>query len=143
MGEEDSAGEQPGPHSRELSRDGFVVTRVDGQVRADDFIQAVHDLVGFIQDGRLFELVVHGPEVELVGNFGDIQRFVLHARSVLSRIEAGAIAFVAPSKVIYGSCRQVRALMALEHVPIEVFVDEDEAREWLRGRVAVANAPAA
>ena len=52
-------------------------------------------------------------------------------------------AFVAPTKLVYGSCRQMRALMVRENVPIEVFVDEAEAREWLRTRVALAKAPAA
>lgn len=143
MGEEGGSGEHPGTHARELSREGYVVTRVQGRVRVDDFIQAVKDLSAYVQDGRLFELVVHLPSVELLGDFRDIQRFVHHAGAMLSRLEAGAIAFVAPTKLVYGSCRQMRALMVRENVPIEVFVDEAEAREWLRTRVALAKAPAA
>lgn len=123
-------------HHRELSPDGLLVTRVHGEVHLEDCMRALDATLGFVRDRRFYELVLHGPEVAMRGDFHDIQRFVAHAREVLARLEAGAIAFVAANKVVYGSCRQMRALMSSEQVPIEVFVDEEPARAWLRERMA-------
>lgn len=130
-------------HKRERNDDGYVVTHVSGSVGPEDFVHALEDLMNYVHEGRVFELVVHGDDLRMQGNFSDLQRFIRRGRDVLARLEAGAIAFVARSKMDYGVSRQMRALLVVENVPIEVFVDADSAEAWLRERITEARAPAA
>lgn len=118
-------------HHRSRTDDGVLETRVVGPSGPREFVDAVAALPDFAVNGLVFELVFH-DSVKFEGSFADFHGFIDEARQVLLRLSGGAIAYVATTDFEYGICRQLRALLVVEKVPIEVFRDADEARTWLR-----------
>jgi hypothetical protein len=118
---------------------GIVETRVSGVVSAAGVLASFAELELLVDDGMLYELVLHDDRALLDVDYQAGAAVADRGRAFLDTLRDGAIAIVAAGDVSYGRSRQIQIRLGVTRIEVEVFRRAAEARTWLdgmRGRTA-------
>jgi hypothetical protein len=118
---------------------GIVETRVSGVVSAAGVLASLAELPQLVDDGMLYELVLHDDRALLDVDYKSGAEVAERGRAFLDTLRDGAIAIVAADDVSYGRSRQIQIRLGTTRIEVEVFRRSAEARTWLaemRGRTA-------
>ena len=119
------------PNTRHIDEDGNLVTVISGQVTLDEVIQLQDELVNYMQDGEIYELVIHQTEVNMNLSSEDADASAENIQKVMRSVKKGALAFVSNENFVFGLCRQLQIRAENDFVQMCVFRTEDTARTWL------------
>jgi hypothetical protein len=110
---------------------GIVETRVSGVVSAAGVLASFAELPQWVDDGMLYELVLHDDHALLDVDYRSGAEVAERGRAFLDTLRNGAIAIVAADDVSYGRSRQFQIRLGATRIEVEVFRCIPEARAWL------------
>jgi hypothetical protein len=118
-------------HSRYVDTDGNLVTIIFGNVTLDEIKGLQDELTGYLNNGELYELVIHKEGVKMNLNSLDAIDSADNLRKIMRVIKKAALAFVSDENFVFGLCRQLQIRSENDFSQICVFRTEDTARKWL------------
>ena len=118
-------------HSRYVDADGNLVTTIFGSVTIDEIKGLQDELLEYLSNGELYELVIHKDGVRMNLNSQDATASADNVRKIMRGIKKAAIAFVSNENFVFGLCRQLQIRAENDYFQMCVFRTEDTARKWL------------
>jgi hypothetical protein len=118
-------------HSRYVDTDKNLVTIIFGNVTLDEIKGLQDELLAYLSNGELYELVIHKDGVRMNLSSQDATASADNIRKVMKEIKKAAIAFVSDENFVFGLCRQLQIRVENDFVQMCVFRTEDTARKWL------------
>src|SRR5690348_5883423 len=86
---------------------GFFENHISDQLTTQEGFASLHEVMGLVTDGKLYELVVHDDHASIAISYTEAEPLLDEVRELVSPLRWVAVAFVAPSDVAYGACRQI------------------------------------
>jgi hypothetical protein len=119
------------PHSRHVDPNGILITMLTGVVTLDELIEVQKELVNYVRDEEIYELVIHPDDSEIIQNVNESILSAENVQKILRKIKKGAIAFVSNNDYVYGLCRQLQMRVENDRFQLCVFRTEETALKWL------------
>ena len=116
---------------RQLNPLGFFQNYVSENLTFEDGFASLREIKAGGADGTVYELVILEGNATIAISYEQAHPIAADARAFFASLRSGAFAFVAPTNLAYGACRQVALRMACEEVELAVFRTRPEAEAWL------------
>ncbi len=119
-------------YHREKLDSGIVKTTIDGIMNLELSLSSLDDLTRYINNNRLFEAVIHTKNAGINVSYDEATPLITKAQEIFNSLEAGAVAFVADTDMMFGLCRQLQLQLESEKMQLAVFRKEESAMQWLQ-----------
>ena len=119
------------PHTRNVDTDGILITKLSGIVKLKELIELQNELLSYVRDEELYEMVIHPDDVELQQSIVESELSADNVKRVLKGVRKATIAFVTNNDFVFGLLRQLEMRVEDELTRISVFRTEESALKWL------------
>src|SRR5690349_11900925 len=101
---------------RQWNPKGFFENHIFDQLTTQEGFASLHEVMRLVKDGRLYELVVHDGDASIAINYNEAEPLLDEVRAMVSPLRWVAVAFVAPTDLAFGTCRQIEIRLSNERM---------------------------